>query len=68
MLILASGLQRRPQGIAIGSGLQVLFIATGFFIATMFLVGAIFLAIWLRLLQLRVELVGSPPGWRMLAG
>ncbi|MGN6609020.1 MAG: DUF4233 domain-containing protein [Jatrophihabitans sp.] len=68
LMILVAGIQRRPRGIAIGSGMQVLFIATGFFIATMFLVGAIFLAIWLRLLQLRVELVGSPSGWRMLAG
>lgn len=68
VLVLVGGMQRRPRGIAIGSAMQMLFIATGFYIVTMFLVGAIFLAIWLRLLQLRVELVGSPSGWRMLAG
>jgi hypothetical protein len=37
-------------------------------IGTMFLIGALFLAIWLRLLTLRHELVGGPGGLRMLAG
>lgn len=68
LLIAGAAVQRRPWGIAFGSGLQVLFIATGFLIATMFLIGAIFLAIWLRLLSLRHEIVGSPGGVRMLAG
>jgi hypothetical protein len=66
LLVLAAGVQRRPWGIAVGSVLQLPFIATGFMIATMFLVGAIFAAIWLRLLSLRHELVGTPGGWRML--
>lgn len=68
VLIVGAGLLRRPWGIALGSGLQVLFTATGFLIPTMFLVGAIFAAIWLRLLVLRHEVVGSPGGLRMLAG
>ncbi|MCW2656008.1 MAG: hypothetical protein JWR06_201, partial [Jatrophihabitans sp.] len=42
------------------------FTATGFLIATMFLVGAIFAAIWLRLLMLRHEVVGTAGGLRML--
>jgi hypothetical protein len=37
-------------------------------IGTMFLIGALFIAIWLRLLMLRHEIVGSPGGLRMLAG
>ena len=65
---LAAGLLRRPWGIAVGSALQVAFIATGVLIGAMFLVGALFLAIWLRLLILRHEVVGTPGGLRMLAG
>jgi hypothetical protein len=68
LLVLAAGLVRRPWGIAVGSGLQVVFLATGVMIATMFLVGALFIAVWLRLLMLRHEIVGSPGGLRMLAG
>jgi hypothetical protein len=67
LLVGAAAVQRRRWGIAVGSALQVPFVATGFLIATMFLVGAIFAAIWLRLLSLRRELVGTPGGWRMLA-
>jgi hypothetical protein len=66
LLVAAAAVQRRPWGIAAGSALQLPFIATGFLIGTMFLVGAIFAAIWLRLLSLRHELVGTPGGWRML--
>ena len=68
LLVAAAGVQRRAWGIAVGSAMQVLFLATGFLIVTMFLIGALFLAIWLRLLMLRVEIVGSPSGWRMLGG
>lgn len=68
VLILAAALLRRPWGIAVGSALQLVFIATGFLIATMFLIGAIFAAVWLRLLMLRHDLVGTPGGLRMLAG
>jgi hypothetical protein len=68
LLVIGAGLVRRSWGIAFGSGLQVAFVATGFMIGTMFLVGALFIAIWLRLLMLRHEIVGSPGGLRMLAG
>jgi uncharacterized membrane protein len=68
VLVLAAGLMRRPWGIAVGSVLQVAFIATGALIATMFLVGALFIAVWLRILMLRHEVVGTPGGLRMLAG
>ena len=68
VLVLGAGVLRRPWGIAAGSALQVVFTATGFLIPTMFLVGAVFAAIWLRLLTLRHEIVGSPGGLRMLAG
>ena len=65
VLILAAGLLRRPFGIGLGSLLQLAFIATGFLIGTMFLVGAIFAAIWLRLLMLRHEIVGTAGGLRI---
>jgi hypothetical protein len=68
VLIAVAGLLRRPWGIAVGSVMQVLFIATGFIIGTMFFVGFVFILIWLRLLMLRHEVVGSPGGLRMLAG
>ncbi len=68
VLVLVAGLVRRPWGIAVGSAMQLLFTALGFLTPQMFLVGALFIAIWLRLLQLRHEVVGSPSGVRMLAG
>jgi uncharacterized protein DUF4233 len=68
VLVVAAGLVRRPWGIALGSALQVPFLATGILIATMFLVAALFIAVWLRVLMFRHEVVGSPGGLRMLAG
>lgn len=68
LLVLVAALLRRPWGIAVGSGMQVAFLATGIMITAMFVIGALFLAVWLRLLTLRQELVGSPGGLRMLAG
>ncbi|WP_164701511.1 DUF4233 domain-containing protein [Modestobacter sp. KNN46-3] len=62
LLILASGLQRRPQGLVIGTALQVPLLLTGLLSGAMWLVGVIFLAIWLYLLQVRKELLGSPFG------
>jgi len=68
ILVFAAALVRRPWGIAVGSGLQVAFLATGILIVTMFLVAALFIAVWLRVLMFRHEVVGSPGGLRMLAG
>jgi hypothetical protein len=66
VMIAAAGAQRRRWGIGLGSALQVLFIATGVWLAAMFVVGVIFACIWLYLLNLRHELVGTPGGARML--
>lgn len=66
VLVFAAAVTRRSWGIAVGSALQLVFIATGVFIVTMFLVGAIFAAIWLRILMLRHEVVGTSGGLRML--
>jgi uncharacterized protein DUF4233 len=66
VLVLAAGLLRRPWGIGVGSVLQLAFAATGFFVGSLFLIAALFIAIWLRILLLRHEIVGTPGGVRML--
>jgi hypothetical protein len=62
LLVLASGLQRRPQGLLIGTVLQVPLLLTGLFGSAMWLVGGVFVLIWAYLLQIRKELLGSPFG------
>ncbi|SCX49025.1 Protein of unknown function [Klenkia marina] len=62
VLILSSGLQRRPQGLLIGTVLQVPLLLTGLYSNAMWFVGGIFLLVWLYLLQIRKDLVGSPFG------
>jgi hypothetical protein len=66
VLIAAAALLRRPWGIGLGSALQLVFLLTGVWLVAMFVVGAIFAAVWLRLLVLRRDLVGTPGGWRIL--
>jgi hypothetical protein len=67
IMVAAAGLMRRPWGIGVGSALQLPFILTGVWLTAMFVVAAIFATIWLSLLNLRKELVGTPGGIRMLA-
>jgi uncharacterized protein DUF4233 len=62
LLILASGAQRRPQGLVIGTVLQVPLLLTGLFGSAMWLVGGVFVLIWAYLLQVRKELLGAPFG------
>jgi hypothetical protein len=62
LLILASGLQRRPRGLPIGSVLQVPLLLTGLLNGVMWFVGGAFVLIWLYLLQVRRELLGTPYG------
>lgn len=66
VLIVLAAMLRRPWGIGAGTVVQVPFILTGFWLVSMFLVAAIFAAIWLYLLSLRHELVGTPGGIRLL--
>jgi hypothetical protein len=68
LLVVGAALVRRPWGIAVGSALQVVFFLTGILSIPMFLVGAIFAAIWLRLLTLRHEVIGGRGGVHLLAG
>ena len=67
LMIGAAGMLRRPWGIGAGSALQVAFVLTGVWLVAMFVIAAIFIAIWLYLLNLRHELVGTPGGLRMLS-
>jgi hypothetical protein len=68
LMLGGAAVMRRSWGIGFGSVLQAAFLATGALIATMFLVGALFIAVWLRILMFRHEVVGSPGGPRMLLG
>jgi hypothetical protein len=62
LLVLASGIQRRPRGVLIGTALQVPLLLTGLFNSVMWFVAGAFVLIWLYLLQVRKELLGSPFG------
>lgn len=66
LMVASASRLRRPWGIGLGSLLQVAFVLTGCWLAAMFVVAGIFVAIWLYLLNLRHELVGTPGGVRML--
>jgi hypothetical protein len=60
LLILASGVQRRPWGLIVGTALQVPLLLTGLLNSVMWFVSGAFILIWLYLLQVRKELLGSP--------
>ena len=62
VLILSSGIQRRPQGVWVGTALQVPLLLTGLFNSVMWFIAGAFVLIWLYLLQVRKELLGSPFG------
>ncbi len=66
ILVAAAFVQRRRWGIGVGSLLQVAFIAVGVWVYAFFVVGVLFLGVWLYLLNLRHEMVGTPGGLRML--
>lgn len=67
VLILAAGVQRRPRGVLIGTVLQLPLLLTGLLNGVMWLLGGGFVLVWLYLLELRKDLLGSafsrrPPG------
>jgi Protein of unknown function (DUF4233) len=59
LLILAAGVQRRPRGLVIGTVLHVPVVLTGLFSSVLWLIGGVFALIWLYLLQVRKDLLGS---------
>jgi Protein of unknown function (DUF4233) len=62
LMILAAGVQRRRQGLVIGTVLQVPMLLTGLLSGVMWILGGGFALIWLYLLQVRKELLGTPFG------
>jgi Protein of unknown function (DUF4233) len=60
VLILASGIQRRPRGLEVATVLQVPLLLTGLIDSSMWFVGGVFVLIWLYLLQVRKDLLGAP--------
>ena len=62
VLIVGAGVQRRPQGVVVGTVLQVPLLLTGLLDGVMWIVAGAFVLIWLYLLQVRKELLGSPFG------
>ena len=46
LLVLGAGMARRPHGVEIGSGLQLLVILAGVVVPQVALVGLLFLAVW----------------------
>jgi hypothetical protein len=62
VLVLASGVQRRSWGLMAATLLQVPLLLTGLLNSVMWFVAGVFILIWLYLLQVRKELLGSPFG------
>lgn len=65
LFLVAAGTVRRGYGIGLGSILQIPFLLTGIWLFALLVLAAIFVAIWVRLLLLRRELVGTPGGLRL---
>lgn len=57
LALVLAGLAGRPGGYVLGSGLQVLVLATGFWVPVMFFLGAVFGALWVAGLRIgaRIE-------------
>ena len=62
VLILAAGVQRRPQGVLVGTVLQLPLLLTGLLNGVMWFLGGGFVLVWLYLLELRRDLLGSAFG------
>jgi hypothetical protein len=65
LFLAAAGTIRRGYGIGLGSVLQIPFLLTGIWLLAMLVLAALFAGIWIRLLFLRRELVGTPGGLRL---
>lgn len=61
LLLMAAGLQRRSWGPRAGLAVQLPVLATGFFTGAMWFLGALFVLLWVYLLRIRADLLGSTP-------
>ena len=59
LVVVAACLQRRPAGLYVGTALQVPVVLTGLFAGVLWLLGGLFALLWLYLLQLRKDMLGS---------
>jgi len=67
VVLIAVGAKLRARwGIAAGSVLQLAVLATGLLEPVLFLIAACFIGLWLYVLNLRHQLVGTPGGLPML--
>ncbi len=58
-MIVAAGLQRRPWGLGLALGLQVVMIACGLLVAALGVMGVVFALVWGGLLLLRRDVAGK---------
>ncbi|MCW2538892.1 MAG: conserved rane protein of unknown function [Frankiales bacterium] len=66
LLVVTGFLLKRRWGIGLGSVLQVVLAFTIALVPIIAVVVVIFLGLWIYLLRLRTQLVGTPTDWRML--
>jgi Protein of unknown function (DUF4233) len=58
-MVVAAGLQRRPWGLGLALGLQVVMIACGLLVPALGVMGVVFALVWAGLLLLRRDLAGK---------
>jgi hypothetical protein len=58
-MVVAAGLQRRPWGLGLALGLQVVMIACGLLVPALGVMGVVFALVWAGLLLLRRDLLGK---------
>ncbi|MCU1665491.1 MAG: hypothetical protein JWR58_5556 [Pseudonocardia sp.] len=58
-MVVAAGLQRRPWGLGLALGLQVVMIACGLLVPALGVMGGVFALVWAGLLLLRRDVVGK---------
>jgi hypothetical protein len=66
LLVVTGFLLKRRWGIGLGSVLQVVLALTIALVPIIAVVVVIFVGLWIYLLRLRTQLVGTPTDWRML--
>jgi hypothetical protein len=66
VLVVVALFHRRGWGIAVGSFTQLPFMAIAVWIPVFAVLGVIFWTIWLYILNIRHDLVGTPSGFAML--
>jgi Protein of unknown function (DUF4233) len=58
-MVVAAGVQRRPWGLRLALGLQVVMVACGLLVPALGVMGVVFVLVWVALLLLRRDLAGK---------